>query len=427
MSIDKETMALVDAICDSDMPKARACALAVLDADTAKSRESWRSGRAMRLRCDQTLLSNPVPSDLAGMLVVEDCRALRTGRYVLGRRELAALDHVRRIRATTSTLQAMGIRYPVSLLLYGEPGVGKTMLARHIAYSHELPLVYVSFSSLVDSYMGATSRHIARIFQFASTYPCVLVLDEVDTIAVTRDGSSGADKELARVSVTLMQELDRIPSTMMLVACTNRPDAIDPALMRRFTKRVELVRPQDWDEVRTIASRFLDDCGQAYSSADLTQLTSRPTTYPTQSQIVNALTEDIAAHVFDGGTSDENLELSNFHALVWSKDSIRDFRQQTIIPEEYTHLTVDSMTVESPTSAMYSTLGELRILARDMYQQIKDDDATFRDLRERGYVDEDYDGALGAEDRAPAFESRMEALGVARVECSDEDQIKEDE
>lgn len=428
MSIDKATMALIDAVCESDIVKARACAKAVLAADTAKSRELWRRQRINGLDAEVATLSGTVPRELEGMLVVEDSQAFQIGRYTLDARGLEAASHVRRMRKACRRLQDMGISYPTTLLLHGEPGTGKTMLARYIAYEQQLPFIYVSFAHLITSYMGATSANVTRVIRWASTHPCLLVLDELDTIAVTRSGAhDGPNAELGRVTVTLMQELDRLPVTAVLVACTNRPDAIDPALMRRFTKRVELVRPQDWDEVRTIASRFLDDCGQAYSSADLTQLTSRPATYPTQSQIVNALTEDIAAHVFDGGTRDENLELNNFHAITWSKSPIRDFRQHMIVPEGAVLLKADSMTVESPMSVMYGTLGELRILARDMYQQIKDDDETFRDLHERGYVDEDYDGALGAEDRAPAFESRMEALGVARVECSDEDPIKEDE
>ena len=92
----------------------------------------------------------------------------------------------------------MQIPYKNATLLYGPPGTGKTMFGKYIAYKMGLPFCYLNFSKVVDSYMGVTSRNIAQAFTYASTNPCVFMLDEVDTISCNRAGgdNSGANKEI---------------------------------------------------------------------------------------------------------------------------------------------------------------------------------------------------------------------------------------
>ena len=75
------------------------------------------------------------------------------------------------------------IPYKTATLLYGPPGTGKTMFARYIAFKKALPFCYLNFSRIIDSYMGSTAKNIAKAFAYASSNPCIFMLDEVDTIS----------------------------------------------------------------------------------------------------------------------------------------------------------------------------------------------------------------------------------------------------
>jgi hypothetical protein len=97
--------------------------------------------------------------------------------------------------------------------------------------------MYVNMSSTVDSLMGRTAKNISRVFQHAHRGSCVLMIDELDCVANTRASAvRAADGELNRTTVTFMQEIDRLPPGVVLLAATNRVDMLDPALMRRFAQ-----------------------------------------------------------------------------------------------------------------------------------------------------------------------------------------------
>lgn len=133
-------------------------------------------------------------------------------------------------------LMELQVPYKNATLLYGPPGTGKTMFARYIAYKKGLPFCYLNFSKAVDSYMGATSRNIAKAFTYAASNPCVFLLDEVDAISCNRSKgmSDGASKEIGRVTITLMQEFDRLPNDVIVLGATNRLDILDEAFISRF-------------------------------------------------------------------------------------------------------------------------------------------------------------------------------------------------
>ena len=113
-----------------------------------------------------------------------------------------------------------------SVIFYGPPGTGKTMFARYIAFKKALPFCYLNFSRIIDSYMGSTAKNIAKAFAYASSNPCIFMLDEVDTISCDRKSTSGkgSDGEMSRITVTLMQEFDKIPNDVIVLAATNRYD-----------------------------------------------------------------------------------------------------------------------------------------------------------------------------------------------------------
>ena len=156
-------------------------------------------------------------------------------------------------------LQELGILHLNSTLLYGEPGTGKTMFGKYVAYRLQVPFAYVNFSNLIDSYMGNTSKNLRRVFDFCKGKPCVLMLDEIDCIGLKRaGGSEGSSGELARTSISLMQELDMLTNEQIVIAATNRKDRLDPALLRRFSQKQELTVFSE-EEREAMACKFLDD------------------------------------------------------------------------------------------------------------------------------------------------------------------------
>ena len=312
MALSKDTIAIIDAVASNDLQRARLCAMAAVANDKAQSREWWRRDVRAKLEAKPFELDDSVPHDLRGMIVVEDSSTFQVGRFTLDSTNSEVVYHVRRLRKACGSLLSMGIPYANATMLHGEPGVGKTMLARYIAYEQQLPFVYVSFARLVDSYMGATGRNIDSVFRFCETFPCLLMLDEIDTISATRSSAQdGAAKELGRVTVTLMQCLDRLNPSMVLMAATNRIDIVDPALRRRFTREFEVSRPKDFDEVHCIVENFLDDCGLCYDVGEMERIGSQWSgSCPTQDSIVKALIESIAEHELRGLPREQEVDIT---------------------------------------------------------------------------------------------------------------------
>lgn len=139
-------------------------------------------------------------------------------------------------------LEVAGLAATRSVLISGPPGVGKTMTARFVARSLDLPLVTVDLAGLVSSFLGRTGQNLRHILDYGRSFPCVLLLDEFDALAKRRDDSSDVG-ELKRIVNVLLQELERWPSESLLIAATNHPELLDRAIGRRFDVLIELSVP----------------------------------------------------------------------------------------------------------------------------------------------------------------------------------------
>ena len=145
----------------------------------------------------------------------------------------------------------IGIKPPKGVLLYGPPGTGKTLLARAIACNIEAKFLKIVASSIVDKYIGESARVVREMFAFAkANQPCIIFIDEIDAIGGKRasEGSS-ADREIHRTLMEMLNQIDGFDDLgkVKVIMATNRPDVLDPALLRpgRLDRKIEIPLPNE--------------------------------------------------------------------------------------------------------------------------------------------------------------------------------------
>lgn len=286
---------MIRAIAANDMPWARRCAQAAL-ADDASKKNAW-DVRELKSKLDPSLnpMLDEVPHEIKGLVGGErPAESFLTGRYWLSSREKAAFDHIMTMRSVCGKLAEMKISYPNSTLLYGPSGTGKTTFGRYVACKMGLPFYYLNFSRVMDSYLGQTQRNVSVVFDYVRSVPCVFMLDELDAISVRRGRSGGgATGELNRVTITIMQELDKCNGNMVLIGATNRLDVLDEAILRRFSLHHEVTRPQSAEEACCLIRTLLDDLGLAYDPSEVLAFCERNADMP-QSRLINKTVEGLA-------------------------------------------------------------------------------------------------------------------------------------
>jgi len=145
----------------------------------------------------------------------------------------------------------VGIKPPKGCLLYGPPGTGKTLLARAVASNVDANFLKVVSSAIVDKYIGESARVIREMFGYARDHePCIIFMDEVDAIGGRRfsEGTS-ADREIQRTLMELLNQMDGfdVLGKVKMIMATNRPDTLDPALLRpgRLDRKIEISLPNE--------------------------------------------------------------------------------------------------------------------------------------------------------------------------------------
>jgi transitional endoplasmic reticulum ATPase len=147
------------------------------------------------------------------------------------------------------SFKKMGIRPPRGLLLYGPPGTGKTLLAKAVAKESEANFIQVKGPSLLSMWVGESEKGVRKIFERArQVAPCIIFFDEIDSLAGKRGMEAGGNKVTEHVLNQILSEMDGIESNndLVVIGATNRPDILDPAILRpgRFD-RILLVGPTD--------------------------------------------------------------------------------------------------------------------------------------------------------------------------------------
>lgn len=144
--------------------------------------------------------------------------------------------------------QEIGAQMPKGALLVGPPGTGKTLLAKAVAGEAEVPFFSISGSEFVEMFVGMGAAKVRDLFKQANEKaPCIVFIDEIDTIGKKRDGNIGGNDEREQTLNQLLTEMDGFDGSkgVVILAATNRPDSLDPALLRpgRFDRRIPVELP----------------------------------------------------------------------------------------------------------------------------------------------------------------------------------------
>ncbi len=143
---------------------------------------------------------------------------------------------------------SVGAKLPKGALLVGPPGTGKTLLAKAVAGEANVPFFSLSGSAFVEMYVGVGASRVRDLFKQAQQMaPCIIFIDEIDAIGKSRDNQLGSNDEREQTLNQLLAEMDGFESNkgLVLLAATNRPEILDPALLRpgRFDRRIVVEKP----------------------------------------------------------------------------------------------------------------------------------------------------------------------------------------
>lgn len=143
---------------------------------------------------------------------------------------------------------SIGAKLPKGALLVGPPGTGKTLLAKAVAGEAKVPFFSLSGSAFVEMYVGVGASRVRNLFKQAqSMAPCIIFIDEIDAIGKSRDNAMGSNDEREQTLNQLLAEMDGFDTDkgLLLLAATNRPEILDPALLRpgRFDRRIIVDAP----------------------------------------------------------------------------------------------------------------------------------------------------------------------------------------
>jgi cell division protease FtsH len=159
------------------------------------------------------------------------------------------LGEIKEFLENPKKFQSLGARIPKGVLLYGPPGTGKTLLARAVAGEAGVPFFSISGSDFVEMFVGVGASRVRDLFEQAKqNSPCIIFMDEIDAVGRHRGaGMGGGHDEREQTLNQLLVEMDgfEMKDNIILIAATNRPDILDPALLRpgRFDRQVVVDRP----------------------------------------------------------------------------------------------------------------------------------------------------------------------------------------
>lgn len=239
---------------------------------------SERQGSALRSRMERILEraarggispGELVPADIRGLLL-QMSPSFSLEDVVLPGDVATDLDRFLEEHAHGEKIREAGFSVPNRLLLSGPPGNGKTTLAGAIADALALPFLVLDFSAVLSSYMGETGAKLAKVFRGLANTPCVLFVDEMETVLSERSHPSGKSDvgEIARVVSSLLLEIDRLPDQVVFIGATNHSEMLDRAVVRRFDHHWTLPVPN-----ASVVQKWLDRFAARFPSIPVAEFT----------------------------------------------------------------------------------------------------------------------------------------------------------
>lgn len=296
MGMTKNQLDLVRYVAENNLQKAKMAAISCCAEDQTQKNKYYVTKYKNMLRSGGLNMLE-LPYNLSGFATMEDLtNTYIENRYYLSEDEKLLFKIIKNMNDVSLLLMEKQIPYLNATLLYGESGVGKTAFSKYVAYKLDMPYLYVNFSRMLDSYLGGTAKNLTNLFTFINQQKCVVMLDEIDCLAVKREYSSGgASAEVSRSTTCLLQLLDAVTNDHVIIAATNLIDDVDNAVKRRFTHKHEISRLSSEDNERFII-QYLEDAGFAYNINSVKQYSAE---CHSQAEIMTHMTRCIAISLLD--------------------------------------------------------------------------------------------------------------------------------
>lgn len=298
MGMTRNQLALVRYVAENNTQKAKDAALCCCAEDTTQ-KNHYAVTKYQSLLQSGGMNLMELPANVSSFATMEDLtNTYLENRYYLTNEEKELFELIKNMNDVSLQLMEKQIPYLNATLLYGESRVGKTAFSRYVAYKLGMPYLYVNFSRMLDSYLGGTAKNLTNLFNFINQHQCVVMLDEIDSLAVKREyGGGGASAEVSRSTTCLLQLLDAVTNDHVIIAATNLMDDVDTAVKRRFTEKHELHRLSSENNERFIR-QYLDDAGFSY---DLDSVRKYAAENHSQAEIMTHVTRSIASTLINKG------------------------------------------------------------------------------------------------------------------------------
>jgi len=187
-------------------------------------------------------LPGPVDPDSRKDLIFEGFKEKHSFDPIWQENINQVFEQIKKERKNWKLLKKQGLRPTKSMLFYGPPGMGKTFGAKWLANQIGLPFFVLDLGNVISSYLGKTGNNLKSVLDYTSSIPCVLLLDEFDSLGKSR-GDLEEVGELKRLVTVLLQAFDNWNGEGLIIAATNHPDLLDSASWRRFDLCVEFPSP----------------------------------------------------------------------------------------------------------------------------------------------------------------------------------------